>query len=116
MTVEAPAEKKKLRDAVRHLIRLYQYTAPGHPMRKDQYMAVKALENILNEPDPVDPRNLYHYAGTCDACGEDITLEHDNTQGLLDHWVDEKGAGTWIRHIGGPKPDCNLISSRVRML
>jgi hypothetical protein len=55
-----------------------------------------------------------HFEGTCDVCGQTITFDFDyDTQGIIDSWIDEDSWGTWIRHIGGPDPNCSRYSSQV---
>lgn len=67
--------------------------------------------------EPITTDRTARFKGTCDVCGEDITLEWDYANGIIDIGVegDEPNVRTftWIRHIGGPKPDCDRISSRV---
>lgn len=61
-----------------------------------------------------------HFEGTCDVCGEDISLDWDYTNGIIDIGIDDEPnvrPYTWIRHY--PKappeanPDCAIYSSKV---
>ena len=58
---------------------------------------------------------IQKYEGTCDVCGELISMEHDrNVDGIIDYAVTDEGQEyTWIRHIAGKNPDCSVYSSRV---
>lgn len=57
---------------------------------------------------------MKRYEGTCDTCGEPISLEHDDGPGnVIDIGVDGDSVFTWIRHPSGAHPDCGYYFSRV---
>jgi len=59
-------------------------------------------------------RQLVHFRGTCDACGETITYVWDRATGVIDYTFNDDGKLlTWIRHIKGTDPKCRIYSSVV---
>lgn len=60
---------------------------------------------------------IKYYAGTCDVCGESITLAFDHSKGIIDIGIgDDDRPYTWVRHLEGTDPNCKIYSSRVYQL
>jgi hypothetical protein len=57
---------------------------------------------------------IRRFVGTCDVCGQELTLEWDFAAGIIDWWIEDDGSrGTWIRHPEGADPRCDSIFSHV---
>lgn len=60
---------------------------------------------------------MRHFEGTCDVCGEPISLDWDMTQGVIDYLIEDNLMVTWVRHYATAppeaNPECAIYSSRV---
>jgi hypothetical protein len=84
--------------------------------RKQAEQVVYEAEKTVRHAGDADC--IHHYEGICDVCGQPISFTHDQCDGIIDIGIEEAPTGeqlvfTWIRHVDGPQPGCDIYSSRV---
>lgn len=66
------------------------------------------------------PDEVMHFEGTCDVCGDPISLDWHWKFGIIDYGFDNEVMFTWMRHYAtapaGANPNCAIYSSRIYLV